>query len=537
MVGSTLFEVFGSVVSSLTRGVGEHLVDTNEDLRNSDSFGYNTFESTSLEWDYHPVGEFIYEEYGNREVSNAEYLTVNQRTDLHAFSPEHSEDTVDEIEDTAMLWKLFRPSLKRTIMKSLYFGFLISFLSALLTGSVSIFGYYMSYQVRLVCLARHNQSAIPIEIQWSKTASAAMTGVFSYNWFTLNTLFFFRSYQIKEVKQSLFLVSYCSYVLFVFYRLLLQENGIYYSVWTPLLRIPDKALFALDVCVQTWIIAKHFSTGNGAKKLKTFILLIVSCAVPITMGLVVANFIYPAYDKQEQTGKILIATFTPLIFVILKVISRFSVQRLWRISHPGRAFAYLVPAYYGSAVMTRLLQVDLVNVKSITLIGIIHGLAEVIERSVVVFIDYLYHRISQRKTVAWKHFRSPRLERLATDIAIISMLYEASAVISVNGFLHLHEYFYTNNKTCPQIIQSFVITTSVPLSIEWFFSGMTIAIETHFQNRPIFAVWRKQWRRHLILAIINAVLIVIWSSTTLLVAIKGQFPDMKDYCELPFTRM
>ena len=77
MVGSTLFEVFGSVVSSLTRGVGEHLVDTNEDLRNSDSFGYNTFESTGLEWDYHPVGEFIYEEYGNREVSNAEYLTVN----------------------------------------------------------------------------------------------------------------------------------------------------------------------------------------------------------------------------------------------------------------------------------------------------------------------------------------------------------------------------------------------------------------------------------------------------------------------------
>lgn len=223
MVGSTLFEVFGSVVSSLTRGVGEHLVDTNEDLRNSDSFGYNTFESTGLEWDYHPVGEFIYEGYGNREVSNAEYLTVNQRTDLHAFSPEHSEDTVDEIEDTAMLWKLFRPSLKRTIMKSVYFGFLISFLSALLTGSVSIFGYYMSYQVRLVCLARHNQSAIPIEIQWSKTASAAMTGVFSYNWFTLNTLFFFRSYQIKEVKQSLFLVSYCSYVLFVFYRLLFKK--------------------------------------------------------------------------------------------------------------------------------------------------------------------------------------------------------------------------------------------------------------------------------------------------------------------------
>ena len=46
MVGSALFEVFGSVVSSLTRGVGEHLVDTNEDLRNSESFCYSRFEST-----------------------------------------------------------------------------------------------------------------------------------------------------------------------------------------------------------------------------------------------------------------------------------------------------------------------------------------------------------------------------------------------------------------------------------------------------------------------------------------------------------
>lgn len=276
MVGSTLFEVFGSVISSLTRGVGEHLADTNEGLRNSESLGCNRFESTGLEWDYRPVGEFIYEEYGDREVSNAGYLNLNQRTVLHSFPPQHSEDTIDEIEDTAMLWKLFRPSFKRTIMKSLYFGFLISFLSALLTGSVSILGYYMSYQLRLVCLARHNQSAIPIEIQWSKTASAAMTGVFSYNWFTLTTLFFFRSYQLKEVKQRLFLVSYCSYVLFVFYRLLLQENGIYYSVWTPLLRIPDKALFALGVCVQNWIMAKHFSPGNGAKKLKTFALLVIS---------------------------------------------------------------------------------------------------------------------------------------------------------------------------------------------------------------------------------------------------------------------
>ena len=95
---------------------------------------------------------------------------------------------------------------------------------------------------------------------------------------------------------------------------------------------------------------------------------------------------------------------------------------------------------------------------------------------------------------------------------------------------HVNEYFYTDT-------QSFVITTAVPLTIEWFFSGMSIAIETHYQNRPVFAVWRKQWKRHLIVAIINALLIAVWSSTSLLIAIQSQFDDIKNYCEMPFTHM
>ena len=95
---------------------------------------------------------------------------------------------------------------------------------------------------------------------------------------------------------------------------------------------------------------------------------------------------------------------------------------------------------------------------------------------------------------------------------------------------HVNEYFYTDR-------QSFVITTAVPLTIEWFFSGMSIAIETHYQNRPVFAVWRKQWKRHLIVAIINALLIAVWSSTSLLIASKSQFDGIKNYCEIQFTHM
>ena len=119
------------------------------------------------------------------------------------------------------------------------------------------------------------------------------------------------------------------------------------------------------------------------------------------------------------------------------------------------------------------------------LIGVIHGVAEVIERSIIVLIDYIYHQLYERRRLSWGSFRTARRERLATDIAIMSMLCEASAVISVSGFLHLHEYFYTDGKTVPQLLQSFAITSTVPLVIEWFFTCLSIAIETRTRRERL----------------------------------------------------
>ena len=62
---------------------------------------------------------------------------------------------------------------------------------------------------------------------------------------------------------------------------------------------------------------------------------------------------------------------------------------------------------------------------------------------VLIALIYIYHQLYQNEILPSGSFRTARRERLATDTAIMSMLYETSAVISVNGFLHLHEYFYT----------------------------------------------------------------------------------------------
>ena len=132
-----------------------------EDSRDSIATpGYNPLESTGLEWNYGLVDEFIYEEYGDKEVTNAGYTIFKEVQPMfsNAFLPEGTDNATEETKDKGMTWKLFRPSLKRAIWTSINYGFLISILRAFITGSISILVYYICYQVRLVCLARHNRS-------------------------------------------------------------------------------------------------------------------------------------------------------------------------------------------------------------------------------------------------------------------------------------------------------------------------------------------------------------------------------------------
>ena len=241
------------------------------------------------------------------------------------------------------------------------------------------------------------------------------------------------------------------------------------------------------------------------------------------------------YNEQTEHGKLLIALFSPLFGVIFKVILRLCTQRLKKIAHPGYSYILLVPLYFGSAIMFRVMQAELENIKLIAVLGIIHGAVEVLERSTVVFIDHICHVILKRRSAPWGSFRTPRRERLMADIVIISMLSESTAIVCVNGLLYVYQFIYLQNTSLLKLLQEFVIHTSVPLVIEWFFTGVSLAIETRFQNIAVMAVWNKRWKSHILVAIINLVPLAIWTTQIVLEIVDGRFDESKSYpCKMPF---
>ena len=64
------------------------------------------------------------------------------------------------------------------------------------------------------------------------------------------------------------------------------------------------------------------------------------------------------------------------------------------------------------------------------------------------------------------------------DIAILSMLYESTAIVSVNGVLYLYQVTYLQNISLLKLLQEFAIHTSVTRVIKWFITGVSLVIET-----------------------------------------------------------
>ena len=539
MSSRTLLELFSHIVFSFTRGVAGHY-NPDEPEFTPELFGCNPFESTGREWNFFPVDEMIYQEYSDRQDTTLDYLAASGfRARLNDACLPNENEGMQESQplveaDTAMAWKRLRPSALATIGKSLYIGAFISILAATTTGLLYSLLTYVSYHTMLNCEYGPGES-IPVKIQWIRTISEQIADFFLYTWLPMAMLFLFRPYQLSGVKRKCALVAFFLYGLDAFYRLALQILQISHSKLSKLQTLPLNAFFLISAIWQLYLIVNHFRALSKGRRVYLFLKMIMPSFFTFVLGILITTFIYPWYNDANDKGKYMIALFSPLTGVIFKVISRICVQRLWNITHPGYSYVLLIPWYFGLAINFRVLQADLDNLKSIATIGIIHGSAEVIERSAIVFIDHICNVIWKRSSAPWGHFRTPRRERLMADIVIISMLYEAAAIVCVNGAWFLYQWVYIEGDFPLHLFVEFASRTSIALVIEWFFSSVSLTIVTRYQNMAAMAVWRKRWKRHILVALVNTVPLALWTSKYLLQILSARFDDPKQSCKMPFT--
>jgi len=192
---------------------------------------------------------------------------------------------------------------------------------------------YLGYKTLFNCRYLPLKS-IPIRVQWTITISDVIACALFYACVFKYLLFLFRPYQLKGLKTKLILVGCVIFSLDALYRVVLQAAGKPFYGTSALYKVPLYTFFIVNISLQSYLVTVSFNF-RGVKMAS----LICKTAIPQCFTFIVAFtiviFIYPAYNQKDNEGKLLIALFAPLIAVVLKVISRISVQRLWNIAHPG----------------------------------------------------------------------------------------------------------------------------------------------------------------------------------------------------------
>ena len=304
MSGSKLIEVLGHIVFSFTQGVTEHY-NPEEPEYTAESFGYDPLQSTGREWYYHPVDELIYQEYSEREVTSANYLSrssVGVRV-IDACSPEENEETDEhqQDEDKAMAWKKLRPSALKTVFKSMYIGALISLLTGSIIGTIFIMLSYLNYKTAMNCEYQLDKM-VSIRVQWARTIAEIISVAFIYTGAFFNLLLLFRPYQLKGVKRKMILVCFVTYSLDSLYRGMLQAVG------KPLFKLSASKKFLFyaplymfaftNVCLQCYFSTKHVFIRSRTK----LVFLICKMAMPFCFCVIVTfairYVIYSAYIEQ-----------------------------------------------------------------------------------------------------------------------------------------------------------------------------------------------------------------------------------------------
>ena len=307
------------------------------------------------------------------------------------------------------------------------------------------------------------------------------------------------------------------------YRLYCQMYGVYKTSWVP---YPLNCLFVLLLAMNSLFIGKEIAKNSERSKrikktIKVMSMLVAQFAfgIPITFALVYA--LIPLYGEASQTYRAIIAGGLPLVTAIPKVIVRLSAQRI-DFLHPGDSHVLLNVLFSASAIVFRVMQADLSEIKLFTLLSFAHGAIDLLERLTVVIRDYVWYFIykkfkrDERETILKANqFRSPRSMRFVADMSIQMILGESTSMIAAVGFFQTYKFIYNGQKAL-SAITDFFTRVSIAISIDFAFNSLSFWLQMSYMNVAIDRVWKKRWRKHMVIAFIVTALTMLYFPDRLL---------------------
>ena len=450
-------------------------------------------------------------------------------------------------DNSKMGWKKSRPtSWWHSLWKAMKHAFCIQIVGGVALGSIAILILVLDFNTVDLCFDRQkNWTTLPKRTQAVMVTEACCEAYVVQLCSFFVMLFLFGWPLMKELN-LLVLNLLCAFVD-TCYRLYLQLCNIYKRSW---MSFPLNGIFVLILLMNSLLIGREIARRNekqwrGRMK-KVFAMLSAQFAFGLPIYFLLVYVIIPKYVKAGETNRAVIAGCFPLAMAMPKVIVRLAAQRI-DFLHPGDSHVLLVLLNSASAIVFRVMQAELTNLGLYILLSFAHGAIDLLERLTIVIRDYLWYFIYKKlneqcgveTTLIAARFRTPRSMRLVADVSIQMILGESTSLIAAVGFIQLYKFMYPDGSSKSPLRQ-FFIRVLIALSIDFVFNSFSLWLQMSYLNVAVVRVWRKKWRKHVLVGLIITIVTLCYFTTHLFAVVEAKNKSKainKDFnCTGPFTK-
>ena len=130
--------------------------------------------------------------------------------------------------------------------------------------------------------------------------------------------------------------------------------------------------------------------------------------------------------------------------------------------------------------------------------------------------------------------------RFVADMSIQMILFESTSLIAAVGFIQLYSFMYNRNDASLASITQFFIRVSIAISIDFVFNSFSFWLQMSYLNIAVVRVWRKKWRKHMLIAFILTAMTLCYFTTHLFAVVKAKHTSgvrIDDIsCKGPFSK-
>ncbi len=411
---------------------------------------------------------FVYQEYTEENTAHQHPQELNDACQTSEASTSREFN-----------WKIYRPSFVSSLLSCTLLSAQITFISGVVFGVVTTTIWWLDLNLAQCCYSYTNRwYQMPVKYQRIRLTTEVVEGFILQLWPLSILILAFRWSLLKKLQipfigiTAAFTDTCCRLFVYVFAEY--KAKGV-----TLFLNF----IFILVTLLSFFKVAR-FITVTTNNQIRPAVLTL-KLSVQAFMGILFAGiFNYVLADAMisfSDFGKAILASSLPIMFFFPKLLINYVIGRQEGVFSPQKAISFTLVYQVGSTMLCRLAQAKNENLEFFILISVAHGIFNVIDKLILEIREKVL-RFIFRACRGNSASRSPQMNRLLADQAIVTFLAETNAILTSVAAIEILPYYYGMKDTGERpngysLFQNFLIRGIHSILCLYFCHGLNLFVD------------------------------------------------------------